>query len=300
MQYVATKLEQSLFINSIISIHYFEYTPNFRYEGESHDFWELIYCDNGSLSIVAGDRELILKHGEAYIHPPCQFHNVRVHGDRAANSIILSFESDSKELHSVADRVLSTDSYVSTALFSILREARVSFCNPLGKLHEARLIRKNTVEKFASEQIIQNYTELLLIHLIRRTHETEEFPELPPVSNSSLLEDILKYMSENLGSKITFSDLTKRFSVSSTTLKNLFSRTYSHGAMEHLTRMRIDAAKELLRTGRYSCTDIASSCGFCSVHHFSGVFRKYESCSPTEYVGSIKSMLEDSSAMQKK
>lgn len=294
MNYIATKLHQELFVNSIISIHYFEYTRDFKYAGESHDFWEMIFCDKGELKIAAGDRELILKRGEAFIHPPCQFHNVKAHGDSSANSIILSFYSDTEQLYEASDKVISTDSYVASALFSILREAKISFEDDLGKLHVARLIRKDRAELFASEQIIQNYTELLLIHIIRQEQNTNAFPEIPHQNEKNgLMDGIINYMHENLGNKITFSDLTKKFSVSPTTLKKLFDKTYSHGAMEHLTRMRIERSKELLRDGRYSCTDIASLCGFCSVHHFSGVFRKYEAMSPTEYIKSIKSMLEE-------
>ena len=107
------------------------------------------------------------------------------------------------------------------------------------------------------------------------------------------LKKSIDFMEKNLCEKITFSDIVQELSVSPTTLKMIFARTYGHGAMEHLTLMRIEKSKELLREGSLSCTDISSACGFCSVHHFSGVFKKYEGMSPTEYVKSIKSMLEE-------
>lgn len=293
MNYVATKLKQALFVNGVISIHYFEYTSEFRYSGESHDFWELIYCDKGTLKINAGNNEFILEHGQAFLHPPRQFHNVRADRERAANSIILSFESDTAELYGIADKIINTDPYVANALFSVLREAKLSFSNPLGLVHDEQLIRKNERAPFASEQIIQNYIELLLIHVIRQAKNSLPFPELPPsVPQSSLLDEMLAYMKEHLGEKITFETLTKVFSVSPTTLKKLFSNAFEHGAMEQLTRMRIAHSKELLREGQLSCTDIAALCGFCSVHHYSNVFKKYESMSPTEYKKSIKAMLE--------
>ena len=294
MQYVPTTLARSLELPSIISIHYFEYTAQFVYDGESHDFWELIFCDKGRLSIHAGSQEYVLERGDAFLHPPGQFHNVRSEGGRSANSIILSFESNTKELERVSDKVIPTDKYVATSLFAILREAKNSFENELGKLHEARLIRKNSEENFASEQIIQNYIELLLIHLIRKAEQREQLSELSTdVRRSALVDSIVAYMRENIDSKITFTDLTRRFSVSPTTLKKVFGSAFGHGAMEHLTRMRVEYSKELLRDGKHSCTDIATMCGFCSVHHYSGVFRKYEMMSPTEYVKSIKSMLEE-------
>lgn len=294
MKYIATELRQELFVNSVISIHYFEYTVDFRYDGESHDFWELIFCDRGELKIDAGKDEMILRRGQAFLHPPKQYHNVRAYGGKSANSVIISFESDTEELWDIADKIVSTDNYVTTALFSVLNEAGHSFENELGKVVDEKLNRKQNGTYFASEQIIQNYIELLLIHLVRQ-RRGEEASYTAPVyaAVKGSLAAALDFMEKNLCEKITFSDIVQELSVSPTTLKMIFARTYGHGAMEHLTLMRIEKSKELLREGSLSCTDISSACGFCSVHHFSGVFKKYEGMSPTEYVKSIKSMLEE-------
>lgn len=298
MQYVSTQLRHSLNIESVVSIHYFEYTADFRYPGEEHDFWELIYCDKGELRISAGNHDLLLRHGQAFLHPPKQFHNVRAENQESANSVILSFYSDTPELSGIADKIICTDDYTANALFSVLREAQASFSNSLGKIYDAQLMRKSTPDFFATEQVIQNYIELLLIHLIRADRARfEKFPELPEGEKKNLLiEQITEYMKENLDSKLTFRDLSARFLVSSTTLKNLFRKHCNLGAMEYLTALRIERSKELLRGGTMSCTAIALSCGFCSVHHFSKVFKDEVGMSPTEYVKSIKSLLEDASA----
>ena len=293
MNYVATKLRQELFVKSVISIHYFEYTADFEYSGESHDFWELIFCDKGELVITAGDNGMILKRGQAFLHPPRQYHNVHAYGGRSANSIIVSFKCDTRQLYLAADRIIITDGYIETALFSVLNEAKHSFENELGRVVDERLIRKDRGEFFASEQIIQNYIELLLIHIIRQMQGTGMSAVPVHASGGRLLDRTLEYMGERLGERVTFGEITQAMSVSPTTLKMLFSRTYGHGVMEHLTGMRLERAKEMLRDGRYSCTDISAACGFCSVHHFSAVFKKNENMSPTQYVKSIKSMLEE-------
>jgi AraC-like DNA-binding protein len=282
-----------MLVPAIISIHYFEYTVDFVFGGEEHNFWELIMCDKGELLITAGEKKLVLKKGQAYLHPPMQFHNVRVHGDTAANSVVLSFESPTKELELIADRVLETDGYASTALFSVLKEAEMSFDNKLGTVISPRLIRNQSPKPFGSEQIIQNYAELLLIHMVRVACDEAASVQLPiNEKRSDLAHRISDYMTQNLATKQTFTDISKRFSISPTSLKKLFSDTYGHGVMDHLTSLRIERAKQLLREGKSSCTEIAINCGFCSVHHFSNTFKKREGMSPTEYTQTIKSMLE--------
>lgn len=296
MDYVSTTLRRDLVIDSIVSIHYFEYPVDFHYPGESHDFWELIYCDKGKLRIHAGDRDLVLSHGQAFLHPPEQYHNVHVADLESSNSIILSFHSDTPELYHIADRIIRTDSYMVNALFSILRESQLSFENPLNKVYDAQLIRKPKADFFASEQIIQNYIDLMLVHLIRAEHAGDRFPELPvTVEKHPLLEEVVSYMKEHLSEKLTFPMLTTHFSVSPTTMKKLFRKYYGSGTMEYLVTLRIERAKELLRKENMSCTEIAFACGFCSIHHFSKTFKEASGMSPTEYVKSVKALLEDGS-----
>ena len=52
MTYIETKLKREIVIDSIITIHYFEYMRDFVFRGESHDFWEFMYVDKGTPEIL--------------------------------------------------------------------------------------------------------------------------------------------------------------------------------------------------------------------------------------------------------
>ena len=47
MTYVKTVLKKEIVIDSIITIHYFEYSKDFSFSGEAHNFWEFLYVDAG-------------------------------------------------------------------------------------------------------------------------------------------------------------------------------------------------------------------------------------------------------------
>ena len=53
MAYKSVVLEDSVTINRIISVHYFQYMSDFSFPGESHDFWELVCVDRGEKSLQA-------------------------------------------------------------------------------------------------------------------------------------------------------------------------------------------------------------------------------------------------------
>ena len=60
MTYIKTKLKKDIVVDSIITIHYFEYMKDFVFHGESHDFWEFLYVDKGSVLVRAGDDQFRL------------------------------------------------------------------------------------------------------------------------------------------------------------------------------------------------------------------------------------------------
>ena len=55
MTYIKTKLKRSIDIDAIITLHYFEYMKNFEFKGESHNFWEFLYVDKGTIAVRADD-----------------------------------------------------------------------------------------------------------------------------------------------------------------------------------------------------------------------------------------------------
>lgn len=63
----------------------------------------------------------------------------------------------------------------------------------------------------------------------------------------------------------------------------LFKKAYNMTPIEFVTKMKIDYAKELLATGRYSVTCISQLCGFSDVFYFSKVFKKKTGFSPSKY-----------------
>ena len=54
MAYLPFALEKPLEIRQVYTVHYFEYSSSYAFAGETHDFWEFLYVDKGSLRVTAG------------------------------------------------------------------------------------------------------------------------------------------------------------------------------------------------------------------------------------------------------
>ena len=81
MTYIKTTLKREIAIDSIITIHYFEYMKDFVFHGESHDFWEFLYVDQGSVIVQAGENHFRMEAGDIIFHEPNEFHAVRSVGN---------------------------------------------------------------------------------------------------------------------------------------------------------------------------------------------------------------------------
>lgn len=66
--------------------------------------------------------------------------------------------------------------------------------------------------------------------------------------------------------------------------KELFIAAYKMPPSRLVSKLKIEYAKELLITRRYSITEIAELCGFDNVYYFSTVFKKWVGISPKNYV----------------
>ena len=279
MEYVMTKLDNAVSVDGIYTVHYFEYAKDFAYSGEVHNFWELVYADKKSLYVTAGASEIHLAVGQMYLHRPNEFHNIRCDGSHAANSVIVSFSSDCEALLSIAGMVIDCTSEEKRLLGGMIKEAESVFSTPLGVPY-IRIMQKSGKGAFGGEQLIRLYLEQLLILLVRGNGR-ENSQKVG--SDDKVLAKICDYLEQNIHRPLCFSDIVKHFNLSASVVKRIFREQMGCGVMECFNRIRVDAAKELIRESDQNFTEIAASLCFGSSQYFTTVFKRISGMTPTEY-----------------
>ena len=98
------------------------------------------------------------------------------------------------------------------------------------------------------------------------------------------LTPALKYIENNYTQEnISISYLSKLCKVSEPYLRKLFNDAFSIPPALYIRNMRIKYAKNLLKSGEYSITDVAILSGFNDSSYFSREFKKATGTSPKEY-----------------
>ena len=109
-------------VEKLISVFYMEFSKHFRFEGESHDFWEMAYIDKGEMICTADKKEFVLKSGELVFHKPNEFHAIRSGENSAPNLSVITFECKSRAMKQFEGKIYPLTSEERALLSLLFRE----------------------------------------------------------------------------------------------------------------------------------------------------------------------------------
>ena len=112
---------------------------------------------------------------------------------------------------------------------------------------------------------------------------------MPPesVSRDHYLTDTVRqvqeYMVSHLPDPLTIDQLSARFRISPTALKDIFRQTYGRPIHQYLLEKRVQHAAELLHRSPLSIVDIAAAVGYNSASQFGVAFKRRYQLTPSQY-----------------
>lgn len=294
MEYQHVDLEEAIRINSLYTIHYFEYMNTFAFTGERHDFWEFCYVDKGEVGITVEDTYTVLKKGDIAFHEPNEFHNVTATGTSAPNLVVISFRCEGAAMDFFRKKFLHIDEMERTLLANIIGEAKFCFDGRLDDPYQT-VMKKSKEQPLGAEQLIKIYLEQFLIHLSRRylngSVTTNRIPKATKSrSDNEIFNHVIDYLEKNLNTHVTIEQICRDTLIGRSQLQKIFKERSGLGIIEYFSKMKIDAAKEMIRMNHLNFTQISEKLGYTSIHYFSRQFKKITSMTPSEYASSIKAL----------
>ena len=278
-------------VDKIITIFYMELSKNFYYEGEKHDFWEMIYVDKGEMICTADDKRFVLKSGEMTFHKPNEFHNLSGDSSVAPNVSIMTFECKSRAMKHFEGKIFRLNAEEKSLLSTLFSEGLSCY-----QLEDARnpLLQKLKViepSPLGSSQMTKNLLEIFLIKLCRNTDVvTKEMRQSYVIDGVDVpynVMEILDYLKEHIYGKVTIGDLAKHLDKSESTVKQLFAQYRDGGIIRYYNALKIKEARKLIREGKYNMTQISDMLQFDNPQYFSKCFKAVTNMTPSEYKASI-------------
>lgn len=290
MPFTPTVISRPVRVDRVVTVHYFEYSSSYYFEGEQHDFWEFVYVDKGEVDVLAGGRELRLGRGSLLIHPPGEFHALRATGSSAPNLVVASFFCEGDALARLGEGPYPMGEAERALIGGIVAEAERAFATPLDDPTTTALERRPDAP-LGAEQLVAAYMEELLIRLLRAgAPEPRGAGTMEPQSRNEVFLRVDAYLAERLSQTLTLDRICRDNLVGRSRLQQIFHAETGGGVMEYFGRRKIEAAKEMIRRDDGNFTEIANRLGYQSIYYFSRHFKKVTGMTPSEYASGVRAL----------
>ena len=267
------QITKSIQISTLYTLFTQEVTGDFFYEGECHDFWEVVFCSGGELGITAGKYVYQLKAGECFFHKPMEFHNIWNQSCSGAQMRIITFACSSLLPIRHMPYMLSSDQIAN--LDTLFAEAMRLFGFRGG--HILNLNCDNPCEL----QMFVNRLENLLLEILMENEVTEAQIK---DRNAQRYLSAVEVMEANWDQRLTVGQVAEQCGMGEANLKKIFKKYAGIGVMEYFANLKTERAKRLLTEGN-SVRETAQLLGFDDQNYFSVFFKRQTGVNPSKYVG---------------
>lgn len=141
-------------------------------------------------------------------------------------------------------------------------------------------------------QEIATHVQRNFSHEIRRPYESTSYYDDKHRYHPD--EDIVQaqiWLQDNCQKEILLKNVAEKFDMSVRTFNRRFKNATGKTPLQYLQEIRIDMAKDLLQTSNLSVSEIAYKVGYQDMGHFSSLFKKLLSTTPSDYRATVRAKL---------
>ena len=252
-------------ITALHSLFTYTYPADYKFHGESHNFYEVLFILSGSATVAADSNVFSLTAGQAILHPPMQFHNVNSSGSKELSVAVISFSG--KHIPKIFNKVCVIEDISKISMLFKRAEEAFTF-------NDIWVSGIKNGEKYLTIIKEFEYFLLSLQNNVLYKHKESSIGE----NNYSL---IVKTLEENIEKSLKVKDIALLCNMSEIGLQKTFSRFAGVGVMEYFNNIKVRKAIELLNEG-LSVKEVASTLGFNDPNYFSTVFKRFTGNPPSQ------------------
>ncbi len=238
---------------------------NINYDSHLHKEIELLYVNEGSLTIQSNFIQYNIEKGDMYISFPNTVHECESNGETTCmlwifnSEMIKDFSSEIKR-NIPTSPIIRRDALHSDVLYSI----------------EAFITRKNLT---IDSHLCRSFLSLIMSHVL----STLEFTTISNTTDTDWMLGLLLFLNDNYTDKLTLNIIASKVGVSRYYLSRTFSAKMGCSIPDYINKLRISNAIELIKHTDETISEIAYKCGFESMPTFFRSFRKNGLPSPNSF-----------------
>lgn len=273
--FVYESISPKIRISEIIAYYYVVKRPAYSFLGETHNYYELTFVDQGSLDTTVDGKSYTIGMNECMLYMPGQFHDQKVSPDNPCSYLTVIFAADGVHTDLVSNRVISCT-----------REMQDDINRFVSTSEQAN--------SFKYDGMISCLEQILIsFHMYANAKKMPK--PITPVNQhfeDRLVEEILEYIHKHILEPLPIEQICDRFAISRSTLQNLFKNNLQVPPKQYINTAKLNQSRLLIRKGDYTITEIASMLSFNSIHYFSRKFTQSYGITPSEYARKIYDQID--------
>ncbi len=261
--------------------HYREPRPN-TVEVHHHDFYEVYYLLSGQVEFWVDGRIIRMQKGDLLLINPMELHRPILQTDQQVYERIVlwinkefleSLHTDRMDL----SRCFDTNHPNHSHLIRLPASERSVLTERMGEMVREFYSRELGGDLSAYGLFLQFMVQL------NRMAQKDATPQEETQQLSPLVQQVLAYISENLGQPMTLEHIAAQFYVSKYYLSHAFTAEVGVSVYRYILLRRLLMARQLLTAGE-SAGQVCRSCGFSDYTSFYRAFKSEYGISPREFI----------------
>ena len=139
------------------------------------------------------------------------------------------------------------------------------------------------VEKYTSREMAILSAKFFVLDIGRMSQSPFSIFKGQKIHNDPDIVKVQEFIENNYQEKITVDELCLKFGIGRRTFERRFKKATHNTVLEYLQRVKIEAAKKELETGRKTVNEVMYDVGYTDTKAFREVFKKITSMSPLDY-----------------
>jgi transcriptional regulator GlxA family with amidase domain len=139
------------------------------------------------------------------------------------------------------------------------------------------------VEKYTNRELAILASKFFVLDIDRKSQSPFSIFKGQKIHEDEEIIKVQEYIENNYAEKISVDALCEKFSIGRRTFERRFKKATGNSVVEYIQRVKMEAAKKQLETGRRTVNEVMFEVGYNDTKAFRELFKKITGLSPVEY-----------------
>ena len=257
--YKTESVDELFSVTSFHSAIPFQWDESFIFDGEDHDFWEIVFVTEGEVEVTEDEKVYRLQKNDLILHAPMEFHRIRSYGGTLPHVLVLSFKHQGL-----------MPSSLSEGLFSLSKDEVDEYHALFLRAHHWFRDQGDETSASKGAEIGTSLASFLLRTCARHIPGST-------VSNQSRAREyqyVIEAMQREVCSNLTLPEIAARAAISVSKMKSLFLTYSGVSPKKYYAQLQIREAMRYLESGM-SVSEVSDRLSFSSPNYFSLFYKRH-------------------------